>query len=322
MASQGIQNAAGEGIGQVGSRALQAGGKLLYKAALRPSMALQRDFGDIAATGLKEGAPVSEAGLTTVDASRAASAKQAADLLAAKDAERPLVKGYLPAAEGVELGTPPIHPTMPELRDPRSAGVLRGRVMPSPAGTGAYPQQIGAQEVLDRGLPGMRAKSADMPFPEDASNALQSLEQQFTSQRPNAMSLTEANRLKGEAQDLADTAYRAADAGNPVNSTNAAFNKGIATGTRQAIESRAPDVGPINAKTQDLIGLQRALENANMRNVSGIGLSPRAFLGDFMPNVSSRMGIGANTVGQSGVLSPTLKAAIIALLTGRDPQQP
>lgn len=81
MALEGAAGAAGEGIGQGAARMLKAGGKLVYKTALRPSRGLQREFGDVAEVGLREGAPVSEGGLDAVTAQRGQSAAKARQMI-------------------------------------------------------------------------------------------------------------------------------------------------------------------------------------------------------------------------------------------------
>jgi hypothetical protein len=56
MAMEGAAGALGEGAGQGAAKILKVGGKFVYKTALRPSMNLQREFGDVADVGLREAA--------------------------------------------------------------------------------------------------------------------------------------------------------------------------------------------------------------------------------------------------------------------------
>jgi hypothetical protein len=317
MATEGALGAAGEGLGQGAARIASVGGKLVYKTALRPSMALQRDFGDIAATGLREGTPVSQSGAHQTMETIGGLGQQTRDALAARDAVRPAVRGYLPPAQGVELGAAPIHPTMPNLRDPRSAGVLL-RDAPQTAGpvsTAAHGSMIAPAEIAQRGLAPVRAELSDRALAGDATDQLAALQERFLSQRPTPLTLTEAQRLKQAEQALADSAYRAEQMGNPVNGVDPQFHQGVARGAREAIEQRAPEVIPLNKRTQGLIGLSRAIEDATRRNVPGVG-SLRTFLGDFAPNAASRVGIAADRLGTSGTLPPSLKAALIAALGG------
>jgi hypothetical protein len=76
--------------------------------------------------------------------------------------------------------------------------------------------------------------------------------------------LTRAQELKREAQNLARTAYRTQERGGVVNDIQMSLNEAIAKAAREAIERRAPEVAPLNARTQELIGVERALgEQAN-----------------------------------------------------------
>jgi hypothetical protein len=65
MAGEGAAAATGQGVGAGIAGALKTGGKLVYKTALRPSASLQREFGDVAETGLREGAVVGQRGVSS-----------------------------------------------------------------------------------------------------------------------------------------------------------------------------------------------------------------------------------------------------------------
>lgn len=83
MALNAAAAATGEGIGGgVIQPAVQGLGKLVYKAALRPANALQREFGDLASDGLKAGLPVSDAGLRQAEQGLGQSGQAARDLIA------------------------------------------------------------------------------------------------------------------------------------------------------------------------------------------------------------------------------------------------
>jgi hypothetical protein len=318
MAKEGAAGAAGEGLGRGVGQLLKVGGKLVYKTALRPSMGLQREFGDVAATGLREGTPVSQGGAGAVEDKIKGLAQRVRGILTAKDAERPAVRGYLPAARGVELGQAPIHPTVPDLRDPRSAGVLLREAASDTApytGEAAHGSMIAPAEIAKRGLGTARAELSERALSGDATGELAALEQRFLQQKGAPLTLTQAQRLKQAEQALSDAAYKSEQMGHPVNGVEAQFHKGIAHGTREAIERRVPEVGPLNKKTQELIGLMRSLEDATRRNVPGVG-SIRSLLGDFVPSVSSRAGIAADRFGKSAMLPASFKTALIAALAG------
>jgi hypothetical protein len=135
----------------------------------------------------------------------------------------------------------------------------------------------------------------------------------FDAKNPAGISLPRAQELKGEAQDLATRAYRAADLGHPVTDLSAASDEAMARGLRKGIETRVPKVGPVNAESQELIGLLRAIEDATRRNVPGVG-SLRTLLGDFAPSMASRGGIALERTGRSGVMPAVPAAFKTALL--------
>ncbi len=267
MATEGALGAAGEGLGQGAARLLKAGGKLVYKTALRPSKGLQREFGDVAETGLQRGAIVSEGGLDKVTAQRGESAAKARQMVA--EAE---------AAGASPIPTKEVAGHFKDVMRQGQQEAQLGRPDPRPAVVG-------------------RLKS-------------------FADKNQGGIPLGKAQGLKERAQDLATRAYRAEDLGHPINDLSAAADQAQAAGLQKGIEARVPGVDKQNANTRELIGLSRALEDATQRNVPGVG-SIRSLLGDFIPSVSSGIGIAAERA--SGLpLNHALKAALIAALGGQD----
>lgn len=265
MAAEGAAGAIGEGAGRGISKALTAGGKLVYKTALRPSMGLQREFGDIAQTGIKEGAAVSEGGLSKVVNARGKSAQTARKMVT--------------DAEAAGASPIPVKEVASQFKDVMQQGQRQaqlGRSDPRPAVVG-------------------RLKA-------------------FADKNPSGIPLSKAQALKEEAQDLASRAYRAEDLGHPITDLSAASDRAQAAGLQRGIEARVPGVKEQNSQTRELIGLSRALEDATRRNVPGVG-SIRTLLGDFVPSVSSRLGIAADRA--AGLpFNDALKAALIAALGG------
>lgn len=87
---------------------------------------------------------------------------------------------------------------------------------------------------------------------------------------PNAIPLSEANDLKRSAQTLADNAYRARERGALIKDIDALADERVADAYRKAIEVNAASVGiegvaESNRKTQALIGLAQALEDATQQ---------------------------------------------------------
>jgi hypothetical protein len=135
---------------------------------------------------------------------------------------------------------------------------------------------------------------------------------------PNGIPLTEAQTLKREAQDAASRTFRAIDRGNVVNDAEALTDKAIATGLRKSIETRVPEVAPINQRTQQLMGLTKALEDAEARSGGVVGLNPANWISGLAPGLGSKLTFAADTAGQS-MRNPTgltLQRALIAALLG------
>lgn len=265
MAVQGALGATGEGVGRGIASGLAKGAYRVYRGVLRPSTPLQREFGDIAATGLKEGIPVSERGAATAAQRLGESAAAARDALAKAGPNAPRIRAVTEVGRSVQ----PL--------------IQRAKVR---ARTG-LPDESGA--ITDR----VRALSK---------------------QNPGGISLDDAQAMKSELQDLAGSVYRAQDKGTPVLDLGADTNAALARGLRESIESRVPEVGPINERTQGLIGLNHAMENANSRNIS-IGV--KSLIGDMTPGLMSGAAIGASRA--SGLpFNEALRAALIAALGGQD----
>lgn len=102
---------------------------------------------------------------------------------------------------------------------------------------------------------------------------------------PVAVPNVEANKMKQTAQTLADSAFRAQERGALIKDLDAMADLKVAQALRKAIESNAAsvgirDIGQSNARTQSLIGLAQALEDATnqpsrlthlMATLGGIG---------------------------------------------------
>lgn len=145
-------------------------------------------------------------------------------------------------------------------------------------------------------------------------------------------SLTDAQALKREAQELA---Y---EAGADNLSVKKAQQQAIARALREGIEEQVPAVGPVNERTQGLIGANRAFADAQDRPNAlvnmmalGAGGTVGAGTGDPLqaistalamkatnsPRVGAMTGIAINELGQAALDPNILRAALIARLTGQ-----
>jgi hypothetical protein len=147
---------------------------------------------------------------------------------------------------------------------------------------GASPVQAREVAASLRPVRDTFVKRAELGLPDETPN-LAGRVKAMRAQSPGGIPLTRAQELKREAQALADSAYKSQAAGHPINSGDMLTNKAVASGLREAIERRAPDVAPLNERMQGLIGLRDGAEHA-----SGTG------------HILSRLG-GAGVMGGIGV---------------------
>ena len=138
---------------------------------------------------------------------------------------------------------------------------------------------------------------------------------------PQPVPLTEANKLKQSAQTLADSAFRAQERGTLIKDLDAMADLKVAQAYRKAIENNAAsvgvrDIGQLNARTQSLIGLAQALEDATnqpsrlthlMATLGGIG----GGIGAGIPG-----GAAAYTAARVATAKPVMAATGIAVGKG------
>lgn len=129
---------------------------------------------------------------------------------------------------------------------------------------------------------------------------------------PNGIPLSTAQTLKRRAQNDASQVFRAIDAGNPVKDTTAHLDRAVATGLRRALESRVPEVGPINRRTQELMGLQEAMEAAEARSGGVTGMNPLNWVGGMAPYVGSNIAFGFNALSKAPLASGVRGVAALA----------
>lgn len=328
IGKQGALQAGAEGGGRILSAGLKAVAKPIYNFGLAASKGLRREYPDLAETGLHAGIAVSSRGTEKAGRLLTSASKKTDDALAARDAYRPPVRGYLPeATESIPLGARPS-------RSLPSPAVLQ-RPMKSVPGPGAPPTMIDPREIAGA-LSGARGELSERALGAADVDQLGQLESQFLAQQSRPLSLTQANAMKRAEQKISDASYRAAEAGHPVNAVEAQFHKSIAKGAREAIERKAPEVGPLNQRTQALGGLKSALDDAETRNhilsrlivPTAAGVSAGFGSGDVStglgsaattaaltaPGNLSRGAIGLYKFGQANIPAHLLRAAILARL--------
>lgn len=84
--------------------------------------------------------------------------------------------------------------------------------------------------------------------------------------RGTGIELERAQQLKRAAQDAANAGYRQAERGTVKEvGADTLLDKDVARGFRKAIEQRVPAVGPVNRRTQSLVGARSVLDDALSR---------------------------------------------------------
>lgn len=129
--------------------------------------------------------------------------------------------------------------------------------------------------------------------------------------------VTRNQTLKQSAQADASKAFRAADRGATINDTTAQLDKAVAVGRQKAAEARVPGIKDVNARTQSLMGLEHALENAEMKSASPLGFNPVNWAGAMMPGATSKVAFGIDAASHAP-MAGTLRNALIAALMGSE----
>lgn len=151
----------------------------------------------------------------------------------------------------------------------------------------------------------------------DERPALASRTQAIQQNMGAGVKLPAANRVKRQAQTLADSAYRAQERGAIIKDLDALADKNVAAAYQKAIETNAASVGvegikESNKQTQSLIGLAQALEDATQQPSRLTHLM--ATLGAIGTGVAGGMDAGASAyvAGRIATAKPVMAAAGIA----------
>lgn len=234
--------------------------------------------------------------------------------------------------------------------------VLKDRVY---SATSAQQKLTGSVEQADKmlaeaeaaGVPGVRRRDvarAVMGEPQDtaklrtrlgvsdATPQLEEAAQGVMKNNPVRIKLTDAQKMKREAQSLA---Y---EAGVDNNSVKKAAEKAKAGALRQGIEAQVPDVGPVNEKSQRLIGSQKAFAAAedrphnlsSMLSVLGAGAGfagggpfgaaaiPAVIQALNSPRAGAMTGIAMDSFGKGMNAKSLREAALLARLLEQSPSKP
>ncbi len=283
----GTQAALTGGLGLLGQGAKLAGRKAYGWLGLSPAKALAEEFGrdTMAQAGIDLGAiPGTERAVQQATAARTASAAKVNDMLTAANPTAAPIRS-------AEIVPPALKPAYDELR----ARASTGKDIASDL-TAVAERSRGITNSLTAGTPGQPALPG------------------------GGVDMLTGQARKQAAQAAATAAYKRQLAGQPVNDLEALIDKNLATAYKDALETRAPGLDAANAKTQTLIGLTKALSDAQNRPVVLRAMAALPTHGTSLltlPPVAGAAGIGLDRLGGmlgAPVTPAMVRAAIVGML--------
>lgn len=158
--------------------------------------------------------------------------------------------------------------------------------------------------------------------PDAAAQAAEVVERAKALRIKGPTDLVQNQALKRQAQNDAHQAFRAQDKGAQIKDTTAKLDKAVAVGRQKAAEARVPEVRDVNKRTQQLMGLTDALEDAEARNGGIVGLNPVNWLGALAPGAGSRVAFLADTIGRAHPLGGAFRNALLAVLGSALEEEP
>jgi hypothetical protein len=200
------------------------------------------------------------------------------------------------------------------------------------AGTPGVRRAVMAKEL--RGEPTAQAKLRVELGEADQRPMLREQAKNIRANNPREIPLTRANAQKREAQDLA---Y---EAGRDNQSVTKSAQKAKARGLRAGIEERVPAVGPVNQRSQELLGAKRAFAEAEDRpqaltnmlaagtaatyggstgDAIGAALSAALMKALNSPRAGAMAGIGINEAGKTLSHAELMRAALLARMAAPEP---
>lgn len=303
-ALEGGKQASTEWVGAKVGKGLQRGGRALYRGLLKPSSALTDDFGGdaIVDTLMREGATISNKGADratkALTGSRARALQIVQDVAGAEDVApvtaREVGRGLSSARKTLRLRK--------AAGQPDKTGAVRKRLESLADSLHGKPVPVSqavtfADEVVPTAGP---TSFTSLTVPPGVLRK-RAVPGAVTSARiGEGIDLVRAQQLKETAQDAASGAYRLVARGQrPQIGAKGLLDEGTARGFRQAIERRAPQVKAQNARTQELVGGSRALNEALDRTANNLPAGPRDAIAAVLGSTIAGPGGAAVGVGTS-----------------------
>lgn len=212
------------------------------------------------------------------------------------------------------------------IADAQAAGVPGVRRVDVARSVLGEPRQL-AQMDQRLGITSQSMHGAPVPLTQGLDDTAKAIFRE----NPSDIALTDAQNMKRRAQTLAF------EAGADNNSIKKAAEKAKAQALRAGIETRVPQVKPVNERSQELLGAQKAFSAAEDRpraltnflsilgggagfaggGPAGAALVPLLMKAADSPRAGALAGIGINELGR-GANSAAFRKALLARLLGQE----
>jgi hypothetical protein len=304
VVTKGGEQALQEIFGQSVAGVQRAAAPVIYNYALNPSTRLAREYPTMAEDALAARLPISKRGAARAQEAAAAGGRQADTMIAEaeKAGARPidlmgdiinpmlgdvgpmaenLAKSGLPEGRAAlterirnaqeEFRNPPPAPVTPPVAPrpltPGNVALAEQQAQLGPAQSALVPASIfgpTSHEVrtgLELGPQAALVPQRMISGPEPVVEA-----PAIPPHKPfRDIGLTEGQGIKREMQDQANTAFRSQEAGNEINSVQAAANQAFANKYKTALEDRVAGLAEHNAQTQRDIGVSEGIDAARAK---------------------------------------------------------
>lgn len=223
----GVQGAS-EGVGLGAMKAGKMAAHGLMDFAIRPAPTVAKEFGDIAGTAIAERLPVGS-----------------------------IIPG---TTKGSNLAQRALRESSGKTRDLLSKSDAAG-------------ERIGAEALARGPVSQLAGDIAKQPLSESELRQVSNLFAEYLETQPSQMRPTAVKDMKQAAQRIAKPIFKALNAGNAPpagEALKAQFNKAIADGAKESLEqlpSVGAAVGKSEARTQRLIGANKAIRQAEVRRL-------------------------------------------------------
>jgi hypothetical protein len=190
-------------------------------------------------------------------------------------------------------------------------------------------ERAGARDIQPSELVGKlvntETKVAKQPLRAKDLGTVADMRAQLLAENPTPIKLTAAHDMKQAAQRVAQEGYKKVNKGADINSVPLDVNMDVASALREAVEQRA-NVGPMNKRIQDLMGLELAGDHASAQShilsrLGGAGvLGSLGFAGGGPIGAAAATGAGLMATTPQGLTLTGLGLKGMAPIASHTPQ--